>query len=81
MRHLLVGVTAAITIAVIGPVWGQVAPPGARQPWPPTTYSAPYQRYPFPGLAPRDAYREGLITAGNWNSLKGRHRRRCKGRV
>jgi hypothetical protein len=29
MRHLLIGVTVAATIAVIGPVWAQVPAPWA----------------------------------------------------
>jgi hypothetical protein len=71
MKHLLIGVAAAVTIAVICPVWGQVASPGAQQPWPPATYTPPYQRYPFPGLAPRDAYRVGLINRFELERFEG----------
>src|SRR5580692_9640459 len=59
MRHLLIGVTAAATIAVIGPASAQVLPNGAPQPSPPAVYAA--QRYPFPDVTPEDAYRNGLI--------------------
>ena len=60
MRHLLIGITAAATIAVIGPAWAQVPPPVATQAtWPPAPYAA--QRYPFPAPTPEDAYRQGLI--------------------
>jgi hypothetical protein len=71
MKHFLIGVTVVITIAVIGPVWAQVPPPGKRPPGAPATYPAPYQRYPFPGLAPRDAYREGLINRWELEQFEG----------
>ena len=61
VRHLLIGVTAATTIAVIGPLSAQVPAPSTPQPLPPATYTAPVQRYPFPGTTPEDAYRAGLI--------------------
>ena len=61
MRHRLVGVIAAVTIAVIGSAGAQgLSPAGAAQPsWPPAAYSV--QRYPFPSTTPEDAYRKGLI--------------------
>ena len=65
MRHLLIGVTAAATIAVIGPVWAQVAP----QPWPAAAYAA--QRYPFPSTTPEDAYRDGLINRWQLEQYEG----------
>ncbi len=64
MRHVLIGVTAAISIAVIGSVWAQVPPPGIRQP--PT-----YQRYPFPAPTPEDAYRQGLINRWQLEQYEG----------
>jgi hypothetical protein len=64
MRHLLIGVTAAAIIAVIGPVRAQ-----APQPWPPAAY--PAQRYPFPGVTPEDAYRTGLINRWELERYEG----------
>jgi hypothetical protein len=69
MRDLLIGVTAAATIAVIGPAWAQVPSPGAAQPRPPAAYPTP--RYPFPGLAPEDAYKEGLINRWELERFEG----------
>ena len=59
MRALSIGVTAALAVAVTGPVWAQISPSGAPQPRPADAY--PAQRYPSPGVTPEDAYREGLI--------------------
>jgi hypothetical protein len=70
MRHLLIGVTAAITMAVISPVWAQVAPSAPQPLSPPAAYPSPY-RYPFPGLAPRDAYRAGLINRWELEQVEG----------
>jgi hypothetical protein len=70
MRHLLIGVAAAATIAAIGPVWAQVSPPVATQAtWPPTAYAA--QRYPFPSTTPEDAYRAGLINRWQLEQYEG----------
>jgi hypothetical protein len=66
MKHLLIGVTAAVTIAVFGPAWAQVPPPGT----PPVTYPAPV-RYPFPAPTPEDAYRQGLITRAQLEQYEG----------
>jgi hypothetical protein len=66
MRHLLIGGTAAVTIAVIGPAWAQVAP--TPQP-PPAAY--PAQRYPFPSVTPEDAYRAGLINRWELEQYEG----------
>ena len=68
MRHLLIGVTAAATIAVIGPVWAQV--PAQVAPSPAATY--PVQRYPFPAPTPEDAYRQGLINRVELERFEGR---------
>ena len=84
MKLLTIGVTAAITIAVTSPVRAQVAAPAAQvasspaqvaapaaqQPLPSAGYPAPY-RYPYPGLAPRDAYRVGLINRWELEQLEG----------
>ena len=69
MRHLLIGFTAAATIAVIGPVSAQVPPPGAPQPLPSAAYAA--QRYPFPGATPDDAYKDGLINRWEFERYTG----------
>ena len=69
MSHLLIGVTAAATIAVIGPASAQILPPGAPQPSPPAVYAA--QRYPFPDVTPEDAYRNGLINRWQLEQYQG----------
>jgi hypothetical protein len=70
MRHLLIGVTAVATIAIIGPVWAQVPPPVTTQAtWPPDAYAA--QRYPFPSTTPEDAYRAGLINRWQLEQYQG----------
>ena len=83
MRHILIGVTAAVTIAVIGPAGAQVPAPGTPQaiatlPPPSTPQSlprapsmAPVQRYPFPGTTPEDAYRAGLINRSELERFGG----------
>lgn len=68
MRHLLISVAAAATIAAIGPVWAQVMPNGTPQPRPPI-YLA--QRYPFPAPTPEDAYRQGLINRWELEQYQG----------
>ena len=76
MKLFMIGVAAAITIAVIGPVRAQVAPPGAQvaygapQALPPASPATAY-RYPYPGLAPRDAYRVGLINRFELEQVEG----------
>src|SRR5262244_1785443 len=83
MRHLLIGVTAAVTIAIVGSAGAQVPAPGAPQAiatlppqsipqsLPPATYTAPVQRYPFPGTTPEDAYRAGLINRSELERFGG----------
>ena len=70
VRHLLI-VTAAATIAVIGSAGAQVVTPpvAAQSSWPPAAYSV--QRYPFPGTAPEDAYRNGLINRWELEQYQG----------
>ena len=74
MRHLLMYVTLAVTVAtVITPVQAQrpsvaVAPPQL----PPAAYSGgTYQSYPFPARTPEDAYRAGLINRWQLEQLAG----------
>jgi hypothetical protein len=69
MRQLLIGVTAAATIAVTGPVGAQIPPLGAPQPLPPPPYAA--QRYSFPAPTPEDAYRAGLINRWQLEQYEG----------
>ena len=66
MKHRLIGITAAMTMAAIGQVWAQVPSPGTQQPqWaPPTPYS-------FNAPTPRDAYRQGLINRWELEQLAG----------
>jgi hypothetical protein len=71
MRHLLIGVTAAATIAVVGPLRAQVPPPSTSQSLPRATSTAPVQRYSFPGTTPEDAYRAGLINRLELERLQG----------
>ena len=66
MKHRLIGITAAITIAAIGQVWAQVPSPGTQQ-----AQSAPPAPYPFNALTPRDAYRQGLINRWELEQLAG----------
>ena len=68
MKHLLVGIAAAMALAVISPVRAQ-APVGPPQ-WPPATYPDPY-RYRFVAPTPEDAYRQGLINRWELEQLEG----------
>jgi hypothetical protein len=73
MRHLLMQVTLAATLAgVITPVQAQVPGAAAAPPQPPPVYSgSAYQPYPFPAPTPEDAYREGLINRWQFEQLAG----------
>jgi hypothetical protein len=74
MRHLLIGATAAASIAVIGPVLAQVpAPtaPAAAVPYAAQRYPFAAQRYPFAAPTPDDAYREGLINRWQLEQYQG----------
>jgi hypothetical protein len=66
MRHLLIGVTAAASVALIGPVSAQVPPPAA-----PTAAAYPAQRYPFSSVTPEDAYSAGLINRWQLEQYQG----------
>jgi hypothetical protein len=70
MKYLLIGVTAAATIAFFGPAWAQALPPGTPAGAPAVTYPAPV-RYPFPAPTPEDAYRQGLITRAQLEQYEG----------
>jgi len=76
MKLFMIGLTGAIAMALITPVWAQVAAPGAQiaygtqQAAPPAGYAEPYP-YPYPGLAPRDAYRTGLINRFELERFEG----------
>ena len=63
MKRGLIGITAAMTMAAIGPAGAQVAPP-APPPgyWSPATLNAP---------TPEDAYRQGLINRWQYEQLAG----------
>lgn len=71
VRHLLIGITAVATIAVIGPLRAQVPPPSTPQSLPRATSTAPVPRYPFPGTTPEDAYRAGLINRSELERFGG----------
>ena len=66
MKHLTIGITAAITLAAIGQA-------GAQVPWPGTQQAqwAPPAAYPLNAPTPRDAYREGLINRWELEQLAG----------
>ena len=66
MKHLLIGITAAITIAASGQVWAQVPSPRTQQ-----AQWAPPALYPFNAPTPRDAYRQGLINRWELEQLTG----------
>ena len=66
MKHLLIGITAAITLATIGQVWAQVPPPATQQ-----AQLPPPALYPFNAPTPRDAYRQGLINRWELERLTG----------
>jgi hypothetical protein len=66
MKHRLIGIAAAISIAAGAPVWAQVAWPGPQQPqW------APAAPYSFNAPTPEDAYREGQINRWELERLTG----------
>jgi hypothetical protein len=69
MKHLSIGVTAAIAIAA-SPVWAQAPILGVPQGYPVTPHSDPY-RYRFNALTPDDAYRQGLINRWELEQLQG----------
>jgi hypothetical protein len=65
MKHLLIGITAAITMAAIGQVWAQAPAPGPQQAF------APASLYPINAATPRDAYRQGLLNRWELEQLVG----------
>ena len=68
MKHLVIGITAAIIIGAIGQGWAQVPAPRTQQAqWaPPAAYP-----YPFNAPTPDDAYRQGLINRWELERLEG----------
>jgi hypothetical protein len=64
MKYLLVGVTAAIAIAVTVPVWAQSPALVVPQ-------AAPAAPYPLNAPTPDDAYRQGLINRWELEQLVG----------
>lgn len=65
MKHLVIGITAAITIAAIGQAWAQVPPPGPQL----AQWASP--GYPLNAPTPEDAYRQGLINRWELERLTG----------
>ena len=69
MKPLVIGVAAAITVAVIGPVLAPVAAPEVQQAqWAGT---AGYSRDPLNAATPEDAYRQGLINRWQLQQITG----------
>jgi hypothetical protein len=67
MKHLLIGITAAITVAAIGQARAQAPLPGPQQ-----AQLAPNAApYPFNAPTPEDAYRQGLINRWELEQLTG----------
>ena len=68
MKHLLIGITLILAVAVISPVRAQVPSPTS----PPGAYmERPYQSYPFATLPPWDAYKQGLINRWELEQAQG----------
>jgi len=66
MKHLFIGIMAAVSVAAIGQVWAQIHSPVTQQEqW------APPAPYPFNAPTPRDAYRQGLINRWELEQLVG----------
>jgi hypothetical protein len=70
MKHLVIGIAAAITIAAIGPASAQVPPPPVVQQ---VQYAAPpgWPGYPLNAVTPEDAYRQHLINRWDYERLEG----------
>jgi len=74
MRHILAGVTLAVTMAAaISPVWAQAPLFAAAPPqWPQVAYfGSTSQPYPFSALTPSDAYKQGLINRWELERYEG----------
>ena len=69
MKGILIGIAAAMTLAVIDPVNAQ-APVGQPQWAASTRYPDPYS-YRFTSPTPEDAYRQGLINRWELEQLEG----------
>jgi hypothetical protein len=68
MKHILVGITTVMTLAVIDPGRAQV--PAGQPQWPPPTYPD-RNLYRFVAPTPEDAYRQGLINRSELEKLEG----------
>ena len=74
MRHFIIGVTLAGTLAAsINPVRAQVPfpSPAAAPPQQAVAYGSAYQRYPFNAPTPGDAYRDGQISRWELEQYEG----------
>ncbi len=69
MRHLLLGVAVAFSVAIVGTVQAQPPFLGSGQ-GSPVTYPDPYS-YRFVAPTPEDAYRQGLINRWELEQLEG----------
>ncbi len=66
MKHLVIGITAAITIAAAGQVWAQAPSLRTQQ-----AQWTPPAAYPLNAATPEDAYRQGLINRWEYERLEG----------
>lgn len=72
MRYFLIRVACAVAAAgVANPVGAQAPLPAAVPTQLSQAYSGAYQPYPFPGVTPRDAYRDGLINRWELERFEG----------
>ena len=72
MRHLLIRAALAIAgVAIISPVWAQIAAVPQRPPAADYGFGNIYRPYPFPAPTPEDAYRDGLINRWQLEQLVG----------
>jgi hypothetical protein len=71
MRYFLIGVACAVAAAgVTNPVRAQVPAAPAVPAQLSQAYSGIYP-YPFPGVTPRDAYREGSVNRWEFERIEG----------
>jgi hypothetical protein len=68
MKHMLVGLTVAMTLAAVFPARAQFSPGQPQSP--PPRYPQPYS-FRLGAPTPEDSYRRGLITRWELEQLEG----------